>query len=180
MNFSALPEMLSMIPRVIAGVNTSDIETIKAITRKAYPSVPATSTAELAESLEKPGELLLVDVRSTQEFAVSHLRGALNLQTPDSIAQAVRALQPFASCAAKDCSAKAVLYCAVGFRSARLAHALQRRGLEKVFNLEGSIFQWANEGRPLFRGAQTATQVHPYGKRWVGLLRPGLASYPAS
>jgi hypothetical protein len=42
-------------------------------------------------------------------------------------------------------------------------------------NLDGSIFQWANEGRAVYRGDVPVQQVHPYGKRWAGLLKEGLS-----
>jgi hypothetical protein len=45
-------------------------------------------------------------------------------------------------------------------------------GLTNVFNLEGSIFQWVNDGRPLVDSNGPATKVHPYGHRWRVLLKP--------
>lgn len=166
-NFKAVPGMLSMVPSVFTGVGLHDLERIKAIARIAYPNVAQLSTESLAEWMANAGEsLLLVDVRSAEEFAVSQLRGAVNLRTPEAIANAVR----------QHGLAKTVLYCSVGFRSSRLANALAARGLSHVLNLEGSIFQWANEGRALFQGERQANQVHPCGKRWAGLLKPGLAS----
>jgi rhodanese-related sulfurtransferase len=159
--------MLSMIPSVFAGVDLRDLEKIKAITRKAYPSVPQLSTDMLAEWMKKPEpSLLLVDVRSREEFEVSHLRDARNLQTVKSIAEAVREHKP----------SKTILYCSVGFRSSRLAHVLAQHGVCNVLNLEGSIFQWANEGRAIYQAENLVRQVHPYGKHWAGLLKDGLAS----
>jgi rhodanese-related sulfurtransferase len=164
-NLKALPKMLSMIPSVFGGVGLRDLETIKAIARQAYPSVPQLSTETLAEWMERAGSaLLLIDVRSPDEFAVSHLRGAINLQRPEQIASAIE----------ENAADRTILYCSVGFRSSRLAYALAEKG--KVSNLEGSIFQWANEGRAVFQGERLVEKIHPYGKRWAGLLKPGLAS----
>src|SRR5262245_48590877 len=82
MNLKAIPMMLSMIPSVFTGIDRCDLERIKGITRKAYPAVPQLSTETLAEWMEQPDwSLLLVDVRTPEEFGVSHLRGALNVQT---------------------------------------------------------------------------------------------------
>ena len=61
-------------------------------------------------------------------------------------------------------------YCSVGYRSSRLAEELRARGFENVFNLEGSLFQWANEGRPLYRGEERVDQAHPYDEEWGQLL----------
>jgi len=110
--------------------------------------------------------LLLVDVRRSEEFAISHLHGAVNLRTTEQIARAVTERNPD----------KTILYCSVGFRSSRLANLLAQRGGRKVLNLEGSIFQWANEGRPVYQGDKVVQQVHPYGRLWAGMLKKGLAS----
>jgi rhodanese-related sulfurtransferase len=167
MRLQAIPTMLSMIPSVFAGVGLQDLEKIKAITRKAYPSVPQLDTVTLANWMQDTAPtLLLIDVRSPAEFAISHLHGAINLQTPGQIAEHMTARKPV----------KTVLYCAVGFRSSRLADVLGQNGPRGVMNLEGSIFQWANEGRAVYRGTVPVQQVHPYSRRWSGLLKPSLAS----
>ena len=163
---SAIPKMMSMLGSVLRGVRLPDLEKIKTITRQSFPTVRQISTHQLAEWMDnaKP-DLLLVDVRGSEEFAVSQLHGAINATTAESIAAVIREKKP----------ATAVLYCSVGFRSSRLAEQLGREGITGVANLEGSIFQWANEERPLYQGQTPVQQVHPYGKRWAGLLRPGLA-----
>ena len=66
------------------------------------------------------------------------------------------------------------MYCSVGYRSSRLVSRLQARGVVDVFNLEGSLFRCANEGRSLSRGEQRATRVHPYDADWGELLKPPL------
>jgi hypothetical protein len=43
-----------------------------------------------------------------------------------------------------------------------------------VFNLQGSIFQWANEGRPLITNGHAVHVVHPFNERWGVLLNPQL------
>jgi rhodanese-related sulfurtransferase len=168
MNLKAVPKMLAMIPSLGRGIDLADLERIKAIARKAYPAVPQLSTQVLAEWMQTGGvaRLLLVDVRRSEEFAVSHLRGAVNLHTTEQIARAVTERSPD----------KTILYCSVGFRSSRLANLLAQRGGRKLFNLEGSIFQWANEGRPVYQGEKVVHQIHPYGGRWAGMLKKGLAS----
>lgn len=67
-----------------------------------------------------------------------------------------------------------VAYCSVGLRSAEYVERLQHQGFQKVFNLRGSIFSWANEGYPLEAAGHAATKVHPYNDRWGKLLRPEL------
>jgi hypothetical protein len=47
-------------------------------------------------------------------------------------------------------------------------------GRANVFNLQGSIFQWANDGRALIANDRVVHVVHPYNERWGVLLNPEL------
>ena len=60
----------------------------------------------------------------------------------------------------------------MGQRSAAFVKRLVMSGYVKTYNLEGGIFQWANEGRPLFKGTRSASVVHPYDKHWGEMLLP--------
>jgi 3-mercaptopyruvate sulfurtransferase SseA len=63
-----------------------------------------------------------------------------------------------------------VVSSSAGYRGARVASWLGKAGYTKGLNLSGGLFQWANEGRPLFRGESRPTaMVHPYDRKW-GLL----------
>ena len=73
-----------------------------------------------------------------------------------------------------------VVYCSVGYRSAELARKLTARGHANVANLEGSLFAWANEGRPVYAGTRLADRVHPYDAAWGSLLKPELRYTPAA
>lgn len=132
-----------------------------------YPDVPSIETDSLATLLAdttSPHPLLL-DVRSPEEYAVSHLPGARRVNpTADSLPS----LDSLAT------EASIVVYCSVGYRSARFAHRLRHQGLTKVVNLRGSIFRWANEGRPVYRDGQEVTAVHPYNRTWGHLLDDSL------
>src|SRR3954470_10015687 len=113
--------------------------------RREFPQVKRISTAELAAWIagsDRPPPLLL-DVRTQAEFDVSHLPNAVRVE-PNAPAAAFSA--------AKD--QPIVTYCSVGYRSAGLAAKLQAAGFTDVRNLEGSIFRWANEGRPVYCGDQ--------------------------
>ncbi len=129
-----------------------------------FPDVPNITTAELAALLadkhaEKP---LLLDVRIRAEFEVSHLAEARHVE-PDSEPAQVKL--PVSK------QAPIVTYCAVGYRSAAFAKKLRATGFTNVRNLEGSIFQWANEDRPLVKDGKPAQTVHPYDSFWGSLLK---------
>jgi 3-mercaptopyruvate sulfurtransferase SseA len=70
-----------------------------------------------------------------------------------------------------------IVYCSVGYRSARLAQRLRARGYE-VSNLEGSIFEWANEDRALYQGDRRVSGVHPYDSTWGRLLERDKWEFP--
>jgi rhodanese-related sulfurtransferase len=114
-----------------------------------------------ASTEPSPAPPLLLDYRSTAEQAVSTLPGACCVTGEADAARVV---------AAHGWQRPVVVYCAVGVRSTRLAAMLQRAGCADVFNLERSIFGWANAGLPLARGLHPARQVHPYDAAWAVLL----------
>jgi len=118
--------------------------------------VPWIETAALAERMQRPG-LLLLDVRTEDEFATSHLRGAVRVDPDRPNLDAL----PDAD--------EAVVYCSVGWRSAAVGEQLEARGV-RVRNLAGGIFAWANEGRPVYREGRRVNDVHPYDATWGRLL----------
>lgn len=130
--------------------------------RDDFPDVPQMTTQRLAVLLESdPTSVLLLDARSEAEYEVGQLRGAVRTET---LAAALDALSGF------DQRPTVVVYCSVGHRSSELAERLLARGVANVFNLEGSIFRWANEGRPVYREARRVYKVHPYDEEWARLL----------
>ncbi len=135
--------------------------------RTSFPDAPRVTVPELAVQLEGERPPLLLDARSPAEFAVSHLARARN--TPDL----ERALQELASVPS---GTPIVVYCSVGYRSGGLSEALIERGFEDVRNLEGSLFEWANAGLPLYCGGQRAERVHPFDEEWGRLLQRELWS----
>ena len=127
---------------------------IKARIAKEFPDVKSIGTAELAKRLAAKGDQpVLLDVRTAAEFEVSRLAGA-------------RRVDPDAATVALPKDAPIVTYCSVGYRSAKFAQRLQAAGFTNVRNLDGSIFQWANEGRPV----EPSAKVHPFNKKWGALL----------
>ena len=128
-----------------------------------FPTVTTLSPPELARWLQQPAAdlPLLLDARTAEEFAVSHLPQARHAPTLES-ALALD-LAP---------GQLIVVYCSVGYRSARLAAQLQQQGFTRVYNLVGSLFLWANQGRPLQQDDQATRAVHPYSPVWGLLLAP--------
>ena len=143
------------------GVNWDAID---ARIEREFPGVPFIEQSALAQT--SGAAPLLFDVREPEEFAVSHLPGAHNLDT----ARAIAAETP-------DKAAPIVVYCSVGYRSAAVAAELQALGYENVRNLRHSIFGWANSGLPLVNAAGPTDKVHPYNAVWGSLVDSALRSY---
>src|SRR4051794_29705329 len=146
------------------GFRSVDWFLLKTSLRQKFPKVEWISTIELADWLankKRPAPVLL-DVRTSDEWNVSHLPAARHVEPDASAESATTGL-------AKDTAI--VTYCAVGYRSGEMAERLRVAGFTNVHNLEGSIFQWANEHRPLVQRDQRVTQVHPYSNFWGRLLK---------
>ncbi len=133
------------------------------LVRDEYPDVPQITTRKLASLLADgtANTILLLDARTRAEYRLSHLKGAVHAGDTASALRAIGAHPP---------GSTIVVYCSVGYRSARLANRLRQRGITNVFNLEGSLFQWANEGRHLYRGPDRVHEAHPYDRNWGRLL----------
>lgn len=136
--------------------------------RSEFPGVRQVDSHELQGLLAGPEHRrpLLLDVRRGEEYAVSHLGGALQIDPDLSEPEALLAALGEGTTP----STPIVLYCSVGYRSSRMAERLMVLGFEDVASLEGSIFEWANRGLPLARGEESVAVVHPYDARWGRLL----------
>lgn len=146
---------------------TARLADVRAKIRDRYSDVPMLSTAELADWLADHSRVppLLLDVRTEAEFSISHLKDARRVEPGKPTKKLLESLDP---------DRAVVVYCSVGERSSKFARELRKQGIKKVFNLDGSIFQWANEGRPLYAGNGPATWVHPYNRRWGRYLKKEL------
>lgn len=84
-----------------------------------------------AQQLVKEGALL-VDVRSPQEFASGHIKGAKNIP----VSEVATRLKEFG-----DTQKPIVVYCRSGARSARAQSTLKGAGFTQVYNL-GGMNRW--------------------------------------
>ena len=118
--------------------------------RRRFPDVSHLSPASLDAWLrdaQRPAPQI-VDARSEEEFAVSHLPNARRMDPESTASAALSALDP---------ERPIVIYCSAGYRGATLARRLQNAGRRDVWNLEGGIFAWANAELPV--GTRRATRA---------------------
>lgn len=143
------------------------LENVREEVRASFPSVKQLSTSALAARLATRDSLVLLDVRELQEYAVSHLPGAVRVD-PKPVESSIPP--------ANDLTNKIVVfYCSVGVRSSKLAQKLQselmHKGAISVFNLDGGIFAWHNQERPLEDSNGATDFVHPFDQKYKKLLR---------
>ncbi|PQB04858.1 rhodanese-like domain-containing protein [Aureitalea marina] len=89
---------------------------------------------QVYEAVYGSDSLQLVDVRTPEEYSVSHLKNAQNIcVTDDDFQDQVGVL---------DKSKPVYVYCRSGKRSARAAKILKEMGFTKVYDLQGGIQEW--------------------------------------
>lgn len=117
------------------------------------------------DSLKHLKNVYVLDTRETEEFSVSHLKNARNV---GYIWFDMRSVYDIP----KD--ATVVLYCSVGYRSEKIGEKLLKYGYKNVYNLYGSIFEWVNQGNPVYKsnGVQTS-EIHTYKKKWAKWIERG-------
>jgi rhodanese-related sulfurtransferase len=118
-------------------------------------TVPLMSVNELLNNKDK---FIIFDAREKAEFDVSHIPDAIYLGYSDFNVVRIKNIPK---------EKNIVIYCSIGYRSEKIGEKLLRLGYKNVYNLYGSIFEWANEKYPLvsYNGKNTYT-VHSYNKSW--------------
>ena len=159
---TALCGVLLLLTGCTQSAQPYDWQQVRETIDQEFPEVASLTTSDLAMLLSADDPpIILLDARAADEFAVSHLQDA-------RLASSVRQAEAILDSARPD--AIVVVYCSVGYRSAALVEQLHERGFANAVSLEGSLFAWANEGRPVYRGDTLATHVHPYDEEWGVLL----------
>ncbi len=132
-----------------------------------FPEMPHISRADLERQLTSDN-LVILDTRPMSEYLVSHISGALQVN-PEMSAEEFQA--KFAGSLKNK---TIVVYCSVGHRSTIFGHRLQNEaiaeGAKKIQNLEGGLFGWHNDGRPLVNASGATSGIHPYNTFWGRLI----------
>ncbi|GAC1662198.1 MAG: rhodanese-like domain-containing protein [Candidatus Acidiferrum sp.] len=113
------------------------------LVQEAKARVKETNVAEVKRRMDAAEKMLLIDVREDNEWAQGHLPGALHLGK-GIIERDIEQRVP-------DTSAKIILYCGGGFRSALAAENLQKMGYTNVESMDGGWKGWLGAGLPTAR-----------------------------
>lgn len=110
------------------------------------PAVPTIGAQELvAREAARDPALVVLDVRTPEEFAAGHVPGAINVPH-DQLEGRLAELAPLRD---KD----VVVYCKSGRRSALALEVLGRNGYTRLRHLEGDMPAWEAAGRPVEKAA---------------------------
>ena len=93
--------------------------------------------------------VLLLDVRTHDEFHSGHLANALHVT---DLGTAQRLIHEFRT---DTQDGHVVAYCTIGYRSARFARHMASAGCADVKNLEGGIWAWIAAGQRVTRATQS-------------------------
>jgi len=102
--------------------------------------VKETNVADVKRRLDAGEKFVLIDVREESEWGRGHLPGAIHLGK-GVIERDIEQRVP-------DQSAKLVLYCGGGFRSALAADNIQKMGYTNVESMDGGWKGWLDAGFP--------------------------------
>ena len=110
------------------------------LVQDAKKRVKETNVADVKKRMDAGEKFILVDVREDNEWANGHLPGAVHLGK-GIIERDIEQRVP-------DMSAKVILYCGGGFRSALAGDNLQKMGYTNVESMDGGWKGWVQAGLP--------------------------------
>ena len=99
-----------------------------------FDEIPAITPSEVAAKVADGW--MLLDVRTDEEWAQGRIDGSVHIPMDQVVSRL------------DEIGEQVVCICAVGARSERVAQYLDHQGVEAV-NLDGGIYGWAAEGKPV-------------------------------
>jgi rhodanese-related sulfurtransferase len=120
-------------------------------------TAPSVEEVDLAALESRPDNAFLVDVREPEEYAHSHVPGAINLPQADlatRLAEIPRDRPVFAICQG-------------GVRSLRAAQFLKQVGIGHVVSIRGGTEAWINAGKPVSYGDTTLEKPRVAESEWA-------------
>lgn len=111
------------------------------VSSKEDSTIQVVTPQQVSEALRESSDLQLVDVRTVEEYMEGHLPNAQNIcVASEDFESKVKLL---------DKNKPVYLYCRKGPRSAAAAAMLKEMGFTKVYDMQGGITYWEDQGLPL-------------------------------
>jgi rhodanese-related sulfurtransferase len=130
---------------VLVAVNhaTAQADGKNAAIGKPATSVKNIDASEAAKLLEENKKIVVLDVRTPDEFAAGHIAGATNINFNDpKFKERIVAL---------DKSKPYLVHCAAGGRSAKAREILKELQFQSIYHLDGGLKAWEKAGKPVVR-----------------------------
>lgn len=99
--------------------------------KKKYRSKENISKEELNAIMNNNQNVVLLDVRSPQEYDEEHLPNAINIPTYEIYQKAQKII--------KDKETTIICYCTIGVRSKKAIKMLRKMGYKNLYNLENGM-----------------------------------------
>jgi rhodanese-related sulfurtransferase len=98
------------------------------------------NVSEFSQKITEPG-VIIVDVRTPEEFASGHIEGALNIDfNSGNFANEITRLNP---------SETYAVYCRSGNRSGVATEQMAELGFVDMYDMQGGILDWEAAGGPV-------------------------------
>jgi rhodanese-related sulfurtransferase len=129
-------------------------------------NVPVITVPEAAKGFNS---YLFLDSREEAEYNVSHILNARFVGYKSFTTSSLSSI---------DKKKPIVVYCSIGKRSENITKKLKEAGFVNVTNLYGGIFEWVNQGHPVFNNQNKKTEnVHAYSRFWGQWVDKGIKVY---
>ena len=102
----------------------------KNIIKKIYRHKENITVEEMLEIIKTNNNVIVLDVRSKQEYNEGHVSGSINIPIYDLEKNAVQKLEK---------ESIIIIYCSAGIRSKRGIQILKKLGYKNLYNIEGGI-----------------------------------------
>jgi phage shock protein E len=105
------------------------------------PMIENVDVNKAAELLESNKDIVVLDVRTPEEFGSERIAGAINVD--------FRAADFAEKLAALDKDQTYLVHCAAGGRSAKSRDIMQKAGFTSIYHMDGGMGAWESAGKPV-------------------------------
>ena len=118
-------------------IATASPDSVPGISSKAID----VSTPDAYALKESRPDMVIIDVRTPEEYIAGHLDGAINLDYySGGFLDRLKSL---------DKNSTYIVYCRKGIRGGIALEMMRSLGFKEVYNMLGGLALWADEGRPM-------------------------------
>lgn len=101
--------------------------------------------------------VVFLDSRELNEYKVSHIENSIWVGYDTLQMDSVLTIPK---------NSKIIVYCSVGARSENVSEKLLENGFTDVSNMYGGLFEWVNQGLPVYNNEGETQRIHAYDKVW--------------